>query len=603
MKSRTWMATLFSAVLLASSASVAADLETHLDRDRIGPGESIELTLRLRGGSPADEPDLRPLLDDFEVIDVGTSFRTHSVNGQRDASVDWRITLLPLRTGSIEVPSLRVGNRVSVPREIQVVERSMAHAAAATANAGPPAFLEAEIDTPDPYVQGEVTLTVRLHADDRVLDGTLTEPSVGDAIVERVGEDRNYRTRVGDREYAVIERTWSIFPQRSGPLEISPVLFQGTVREEERRAAHDPFDDFFGGSRLRGSLFDDFFGPRGQPIRVRSAALSLDVRPKPDTAQGQWWVPARDVVLIELWESDPPVFKVGEPVNRLVAIQAAGISVSQLPDLELPDVEGLKQYSEPSVEETIAVGNEVVAVKARQTALIPTRPGPLVLPAVELEWWDTVADAPRTATLPERTVEVEGGSGLAGVGPATPAGATPVAPTGAPEPEVPVAVPALLDSGIAAGTLAGLALAATAGLGWGLVRWRAAKDSRPETSPGPGLEAVRLKDAERDLQQACDNGDPGTALGLLATIGRLRWPEAPPLNAGDWARRLGSSEFRQAVKDLHRVRYSQQPDAWNGGELWQAYSKIKRSKHPGRRRNRGPLPGLYPTVASEQSPA
>ena len=29
MKSRTWMATLFSAVLLASSASVAADLETH----------------------------------------------------------------------------------------------------------------------------------------------------------------------------------------------------------------------------------------------------------------------------------------------------------------------------------------------------------------------------------------------------------------------------------------------------------------------------------------------------------------------------------------------------------------------------------------------
>ena len=76
MKLRISIATLIGAALLASSPSLADDLETHLDQDRVGPGESIALTLRLRGASTADEPDLRPLRSDFEVLDVATSVRT-----------------------------------------------------------------------------------------------------------------------------------------------------------------------------------------------------------------------------------------------------------------------------------------------------------------------------------------------------------------------------------------------------------------------------------------------------------------------------------------------------------------------------------------------
>jgi len=613
MKLRTSIATLIGAVLLASSPSLANDLETHLDQTRVGPGESIALTLRVRGASKADEPDLRPLRDDFEVLDVATSVRTRIINGRRDASVDWRISLLPLRAGQLEVPSLRIGNRMSAPHEIEVLERNESHAAAVTATSGEPVFIEAEVDIRDPYVQGEVTLTVRLHADDRVLDGALSEPSASGAIVERVGEDRNDWTRIGDREYAVVERTWSIFPQRSGPLEISPIQFQGTIRGDARRGVRDPFAEFFGGSRLHGSLFDDFFGTAGQPVRVHSAALALDVRPKPEAAQGQWWVPARDVVLIEQWEDDPPVFEVGEPVNRLVAIRAAGISVSQLPDLELPAVEGLKQYSEPSVEETVAHGNGVVAVKARQTALIPTRPGPLVLPAVELEWWDTVADAPRTASLPERTIHVAGGSGLVGASPAIPtrpnppadraAGASPA--TAVPEASRSIAV--LPDAPLAVGAVAAAVLAAAAALGWSLARHPAARATEPGspagTSTRPAPSAIRLGEAEKTLQRACDAGDPDLALGSLAAVARLRWPDAPPLNAADWARRLGSNELTRAVEELQRVRYSQERGAWSGDELWQTYSRARRSKQSARKRERSPLPSLYPTGAREQTPA
>lgn len=623
MKSSTWIPTLISAGLLASASSIAANLEAGLERRRIAEGESVELTLRLRGGDPGDAPDLQPLSEDFEVLDVGRSLRTRVVNGRRDSSFDWHITLLPLRTGSLEVPALRVGNQISSPLEIEVSDRKSSASDPRAANSAQPVFVEAEVDASSPYVQGGVTLTVRLHADDRVIHGTLTEPSAADTIVERVGEDRTYRARVGEREYTVIERRWALFPQQSGRLDISPVRFEGTVRVPGQRARRDPFDDFFGsspfggssfddilgGSSIGGSLFENAFGPPGQRVRVNSQAISLDVQPKPDTAQGQWWVPARDVELVEQWENDPPVFRVGEPVNRLVAIRAAGISVSQLPELELPSVDGLKQYSEPAVEQTVAIGDEVVAVKARQTALIPTRPGPLTLPAVELEWWDTAADVPRTATLPARTVSVTGGSPMAAAGPTAPAGDAP--DTRSPEPEAAVSIPSAFDSPLAWGGALLVSLGLVGAIGWGLARRRVQPAPTPGAiSPMEPLGASpppRLASAEQALRRACAADDSQQALSALGLIGQARWPESPPLNAGDWTRRVGGSALARSVEVLQRVRYSHcpKPGTWSGAELWRTYSE---SRHESRRRARRsgaagsglssePLPTLYPEAA------
>lgn len=605
-------ATCLGAALLVSSASLAAELEARLDRNQVGPGESVSLTLRLRGDGRGEEPDLRPLRNDFEVLDVATSFRTQIVNGRHDASVDWRITLLPLRTGALEVPSLQVGQQASAPQPLEVLEDTAALAGRGAESSsdppGRPVFIEAEVDDPNPYVQGGITLTVRLHADDRVLDGALSEPTAGDAIIERVGEDRTYHARVGNRDYAVVERTWSIFPQRSGPLTIEPVQFQGTVREERRRAARDPFAAFFGGPRLGGSLFDDFFGPSGQPVRAHSAPLSLAVRPKPDTAQGQWWVPARDVTLVEQWEQDPPVFRVGEPVNRMVAIRAAGISASQLPALELPEVDGLKQYREPPVEETIAIEDEVIAVKAWETAIIPTQPGELVLPAVELEWWDTAADEPRTARLPSRTIEIAaghgpatgaatastplpigGGSDTRGTRPGNPQGSAPGTP--------PTGVANMLHSPLTLASLAAIVLAAGGVLGWTVRRWpstKAAPATRTAAAGAAAPLAPSMREAEKGLRLACDRNDPAEALTSLRTIGRLNWPQSPPLGAGDWALRLGSDDLTRAVERLQRVRYCPQAAGWSGGPLWQAYSKVRRTKKRTARQRPAPLPGLYP---------
>ena len=156
-------------------------------------------------------------------------------------------------------------------------------------------------------------------------------------------------------------------------------------------------------------------------------------------------------------------------------------------------------------------------------------------------------------------------------------------------------------------TLAAAVIAAAAVLGWSLARHRAARAAEPGSSAGTSLsptrEAVRLSDAEKTLRRACHASDLDLALGSLAAIGRLRWPDAPPLNAADWARRLGSDELSRAVVELQRVRYSQERGAWSGDELWQTYSRARRSKQSASKRDRAPLPALYPTGVRGQTPA
>ena len=613
-------------LLIAGSAAWGLDVEARLDREVIRSGESVQLTLRMRGGDGSESPDLRPLERDFRVLDIARSLRTQVHGGHYESSVDWMVSLLPLRAGSIEVPSIEAAGARSHPQVLEVIAVGDLPAAAAGSGANaaappPPVFLESEVDASSPYVQAEVSLRVRLFADARVRGGSLSDPLAEGALVERVGEDREYRERRDGRDYTVVERRYAIFPQRSGALEVTPAVFEGRIREERpnRRGRRNAFGAFHGASLFDdafpgGSLFDDFFGGGlfdemmgggGRMVRVEGQRLSLDVRPRPEAAEAAWWIPARDVQLVERWADELPTFRVGEPVERLVAIRARGISVSQLPELELPGVDGFKQYSEPVADETVQVEDEVVAIRARNSTLIPTRAGTLSLPALELEWWDTQSESPRTARLPARSVEVLPARGASAASAAPP-------PT--------QGDPGSTDSGMASVQEATGSLSAEPGpaahgwalppaarmagwfvlaLGTGALAWGMARRiASPRTSPPPAegaaaFSAPSLAQAERRLRRACAANDPLAASRALAAVGVARWPVNPPLDAGDWAKRLGGRELAASVETLQRVRYSPEAENWKGSTLWQAY-RASRRRTASTSGQQSALPGLYP---------
>ena len=238
-----WMLT--AALVLWSAPVRAGELEARLDRSSVTAGETLQLLLRHRGGS-REPPDLTPLEADFEVLDVRRSHRTTFVNGQRDASVDWLIRLAPRRSGRIEIPVLRAGAAESQPLRLEVASArpSPTTRGEAASPAASPVLVEVEVDAVEPYVQSKVLLTVRVLAGPEVIDGALADPVIEGAVVERVGEDRHGRRDVAGISHRVIERQYAVFPQRSGELEISPLVFEGRVRTAPARRPRDPIADF-----------------------------------------------------------------------------------------------------------------------------------------------------------------------------------------------------------------------------------------------------------------------------------------------------------------------------------------------------------------------
>jgi len=438
----------------------------------------------------------------------------------------------------------------------------------------PPVRVEVEVDASQPYVQGRVLLTARVLADARVLEGVLSDPDVPDALVHRLGEDRHDQLTRDGHSYRVSERRFAIFPQQSGELRIPPLVFEGRVRDPEERRPRDAFDGLFG-----GSLFESLLGRAGQRVRVRSEVPVIVVRSRPAEAAEGWWLPARDVELVEQWPEAPSRLRVGEPVVRLLEIRATDLSAAQLPELALPAVEGLKQYAEPASEQSFRAGDRVLGVKQQPVTLIPTRAGPLRLPALQLEWWDVEADARRLASLPARTLEVLPGAAVGAAAP-PPVAAVDSAP--------------LLESTVAAGgpsgssrLRAGLALLASAlagALGFGLARRLGAPSARRER-----------RRAERALRRACRASDASAATAALRALARARWPGDPPLGSSDWAERLDAPGFAAVFARLQHVRYSTGECDWRGAELWKAYRRASRNaRRSGRRPPRAGLPDLYP---------
>ncbi len=603
-----WAVALAALVAGVTSVASAAELESRLDRHRVVLGETVELQLRLRDGVVAS--DITLLEADFAVVDVQRSSRTQIINGRRDDSIDWRLTLAPMRSGELSVPSLRAGDAASQRIALEVLEPGAHIDREELAGSSPPVLIETEVDDASPYVQGKLGLTVRVWMDERVLSGSLSEPSVDGAAVQRTGEDRRYDGVRNGRPYQVVERQYAIFPQRSGELVIPPVVFDGRARSEDRRTRRaDPFgsmfgDSFFGdfpgGSGPLGSgVIEEMFGGGGRSVRTLSSAVSVDVKPRPDGAGDGWWLPARDVEIVEQWDDAQPVFRVGEPVNRSVAIRATGLSGAQLPPLTLPEIDGMKQYREPAVDDTATRGDEVISIRLQKAALVPTQPGTVTLPAIEIEWWDTAQDRSRTAVLPARRVEVLAAPGQ--VATASPPGAPSSGTPPAGNSGSPAAVPAVADDvdrlvrWIAATSVA-LGLVGAASFAW--VRRRSRGRARvalsPQAAGAVAAPTASLQDAEARLRAACDQGDAGAALSALRVIGRIRWPLAAPAGAAGWGARVDSAPLEGAIIDAERARYAAGAAGWEGRALWQSYRAAAARKAP-RSRPAAVLPDLYPT--------
>jgi hypothetical protein len=362
-------------------------------------------------------------------------------------------------------------------------------------------------------------------------------------------------------------------------------------------------EQFFGRDPFgNDSFFAMPFGDPGKRVHARGESVTVEVKPHPASYTAATWLPGEDLVLHDSWAAQPPEFRVGEPVTRVISIDAKGLAASHLPEVAMPAITNMRIYPEQPVRESRTDGAVVYGHSEQSFAFVPQQAGRITLPEIRLSWWDVKAGKERVAVLPSWNVEVLPGAGGVQGAPVPPPAAV-SKPQAQPVVEPPAGSAPAPSETIAtllqrwpwlAGGLVLLVLAALA------VRRRtrrraptaqapvAVKPDAPAAAPTPDVGG-----ALRVLQQACDNNDARATARALLDWAAAEWPDNPPRNLGAVASRL-ESDAGAEVRRLDQSLYAPGGVVWEGAALGNAFRATAVKQPVKRKAAAGGLAPLYP---------
>jgi hypothetical protein len=512
-------------LLFGFTKPALAEVKVSIDRDPVPVNESFQVVFSI-DYRPDHDPDFSILQQHFTILGNNRNSSISLIDGEYRRGIKWTLQLMPKQTGEFMIPAIRFDQERSKPLQI-TVEPS-------TLKAVPQDELVLELlaDVDEVYVQGQVLLTLRLmsEADNSAYEFGDVEIASLDVMIEPLGDESQYQARIADRRYLVRERQYALFPQQSGRLEVEPVV-------AEAEARYDPF----------GS---------GDVRRIRSRPLALEVRPIPAGYRAAYWLPATRLELREDWPGDTSALVAGEPVTRILTLLADGLTAAQLPQLELPAIDGIKQYPEQPSLENGSTRDGVRGKREQKVALIPGAAGIYRVPELRVPWWNLETGKMEVATLPARALAV-----------------APVAAEAEAEEEHLAVAPAPAS---AAGNRLWLWLSLLLGCGWaasGFYWWIHSR--RAATRATAPTENEPLQAARRRLYDSCAANDAAAARFVLLDWGRALLAPREITNLHQMGKVFGDTLMRK-IDELDRSLYGKDRSAWHGGELADLCRRLER---------------------------
>ena len=538
---------------LQANAAVTASI----DRADIELNESF--TLELTSDTNIDlQPDVSVLEADFQVGQSNQLSNTTIMNGQIRRSKTWSYVLMPKRAGQIVIPGITIGSETSNPLIVDVSEPTYSPPGEAEV------FITTEVDFDESYVQAQVLLTTKIYRSVAVRQPALRDPTVSgvEVLLEVAGDDRSYEAVINGTPYGVIERVIAIYPQESGVIELSPARFEARVLRNGRITGRKVYE---------------------------SEALTVNVLPTPPLPvdyPDAVWLPARDVQLTENWSNEDNEITAGEPLTRHVIITALGQLETQIPALEPPSADGLNVYPDkPELGRVVEPGG-IRGVRKDQYALIGVTAGTVVLPALEVPWWNVATGEWQVASLPERSITV------------LPSGEPPVdAAAGSGETAEGDAVNTVtvrVESQFwrrVSETLAAILVLTLFAWWWSSRPKREPRE--PEPVPIHKQQAKFLKVARKAALAA----DAVTVRSALIDWAQLQWPDDSPRSIGNIAQRV-SSPLADELLALSRLSYGPERADWNGAALAKALRSFAVLKEESAN-SVDSLPPLLPTTSGQ----
>lgn len=516
-------------------------LDVEVDRQQMYEDETLNLSINTQlpismnldklfqlSDLQLPDADLESLEEDFEIIDRSQKYNVRSMNNRTIAYISWTYQLVPKRPGQLSVPELSFRGARSQAIPVEVREGQPPEADDEPRDA----FIELSTDKNRVYVQEQLVLTVQLFISGNLIRGNLSDPSHPEAVIESLGNQREFaRTRDGHR-YRVVERRYAIFPQTPGVLSLDRIEFEGQRRDNSGQVRF---------------------------LRTGKRLFDVPVKPVPDAFTGDVWLPASHLELSEEGLPQAQEIPAGQSLTRTVRATVTDLPGATLPDLPGTAVDGLRSYPEPPVRNT-RQSNDGLSGSLEQTeALVGLRGGDITLPAIRIAWWDTGADRQRIAEIPRRTLRISSD------------GATPAAPQDSDA----TAVQAQAHAHASASPSEGLPwqwIAAGLGAGWliTLMAWGVVSRRRGVDHEATGI-ANPLRLQEDDLYDALAvavrEGQP-ELLQLLPRWAGSCFPGNGFHSASQVANWAGDEQLKAQLNAFQANVYSRDADATDNSGPW-----------------------------------
>jgi hypothetical protein len=518
---------------------LAVEVIANVDRNKIVEGETVTLTLQTDDPQLNLDADLSELEKDFAVLDRRSETQMSIVNGRQSATVRLILVLEPRRSGDLMIPPLNIGSTTT-----QAIKVYVGPAPELEPGEAPPVFIEVSVEPESSpfYVSAQLGLIVRVYYQQNLTEAAISQPEPALASV-RLLDELAFQAERGGVRYRVLERHYAIFPERSGELTIPPLQLSGRLVERRKDRLWQP-------------------SVRGRRIQTKSEAIQLSILPRPSSAAGDSWQPARQLELSEQLTSVDGL-KVGEPLTRTVIIDAVGLEEHMISEPFWPETSHARIYPDQPQGISRDDGNWVLSHKEFRYAVVPEKEGELVLPELTVYWWDTINDRQRKAVLPSRLIQVQ------------PSAVSPL-PQQLPMTPAPLSVDIASVPGAERGSVYWRWLTFLFATLWLLTLALVWHSHRRKENFGKPRQAVPGDDESlllKHLKQHCNLGDTGQARRALGTWLDRYGPVSASGSLLDFAAGLEDPGLKTDVYSLDAAGF--RPDSngnWDGKRFWKRFN-------------------------------
>lgn len=370
--------TTIAVILVPFSQSSYAAVTASVSVNQVAKGEIFTLKIVSDNRANSDEIDFSILESDFYLGRPSFSSSFNSINGTRSVRSEWTLSMAPLTAGNLTIPAFDVQGEKTTPINIvSTIDPT-------TPTSDDLVMYQTRLSKNEIYPGEIVQLDTRLIIKTdtrRIQNPQITPPySTNELNIEPNGEANQYLRIIDGVESTVVDQSYHITTLTTGEVAVIGPKISATILNSGKNGA----------TRL-------------VPINTTPQHMLITVLEKPADFVGAW-LPSPNLELSQNWldENGEDIVSsleintvAGSAITREITLTVEGIAQSQLPNITVNYPNEVRYYDEPP--KIVQEGNSVSMTLKH--VLIPKTVGEIDLPAITINWWDTVNKKSKSETI------------------------------------------------------------------------------------------------------------------------------------------------------------------------------------------------------------